>query len=302
MDRFVEMETFLRVAERGSFAAAARDLGRSAPAVTRLINALEARLGTSLIIRTTRSLRLTESGMRFMAECRELQVALREAEDAARGIHADPQGQLRVTAPVMFGRLHVAPNLADFVDQHPGVQAEALFLDRNINLIEENLDAAFRIGHLADSGLAAIRVGQVRHICVAAPAYLARHGTPATPEDLGAHQVIHASAVHAAAHWPFMVAGERRNLDLKPRLRLNTNDSVIDLARQGRGLVHVWHYQAADHLANGSLVEVLGAFAPKPEPIHILHLDARRTSARVRAFVDFMATRLRSTAVLQDVP
>lgn len=302
MDRFAEMETFVQVAERGSFAAAARALGRSQPAVSRIIGALEERLDTRLLIRTTRSLRLTESGERFIADCRSLLAQLAESEDAARGIHATPKGEIRITAPVMFGRLHLTPLLRRFLDRYPEVAAQTLFLDRNVNLIDEGLDVAFRIGALGNSGLIATRVGAVRRVCVSAPDYLERAGSPATIDDLERHRLIFASSVHATPEWIFEFDGKPIRRRIKPAVRMNANDSVIDLAVAGWGITQVLRYQVDRHLREGRLVEVLGPFAPPLLPVNILHQEGRQVSARVRAFVDFMAAELRREPAIRDNP
>ena len=190
MDRIDSLRVFVAVAELRGFAPAARQLGFSGPAVTRAIGALEHRIGAQLVQRTTRSVRLTEVGTRFFEDCRRILAELADAEAEAGGAFRSPQGQLAVTAPSLFGRMHVAPVLLDFLDAHPGVSARSFFVDRIVNLHEEGFDVAVRIAHLPDSGLTAVRVGAMRRVVVASPAYLAEHGAPATPADLPAHAAV----------------------------------------------------------------------------------------------------------------
>ncbi|MBT5919900.1 MAG: LysR family transcriptional regulator, partial [Alphaproteobacteria bacterium] len=201
MDRFQALQIFVKVAELGGFAAASRDLGLSPPGVTRAIAGLEDRLGARLFVRTTRSVRLTETGMRFLGDAKRILTDLAEAEEAAVGSHAAPRGELRITAPVLFGRLYVTPILGDYLNQYAQVNAETMFVDRVVNLMDEGLDVAIRIGDLPDSSLSAIRVGVVRRVMFAAPEYLARYGIPQRPRDLTDHRLIHSLAIGAGGDW-----------------------------------------------------------------------------------------------------
>ncbi len=299
MDRFAELRTFVEVAEKGGFAPAARALGLSPPAATRAVSALEARLGVRLFVRTTRVVRLTEAGGRFLLDARRLLADLAEAEAAAAGIHAAPRGELAVTAPVLFGRRHVAPLIGAFLDLHPDVSARCLFVDRNINLLEEGADVAVRIGHLPDSSLVATAVGRVRAVVVGAPAYVAAHGEPAHPADLAAHRLIHPVGVRDAPDWEFQDQGRPLSVRTRPRLRVSTNDAALELALQGWGLTRLLSYQVAEEVAGGLLRPVLAAFEPDPLPVHLLHAEGARVSAKVRAFVDFAAARLRANPALR---
>ncbi len=294
MDRFQSLQVFVKVAERGGFAAAARVLGMSPPAVTRAIAALEDRIGTRLLIRTTRSVRLTDSGERFLADSRRILMDLEEAEESAVGAHAAPRGDLRVTAPVLFGRDFVAPILGDFLEQYPLVSAQTLFVDRIVNLMDEGLDVAIRIGDLPDSSLSAVRVGAVRRVTFAAPGYLSRHGTPRHPKDLAGHRLILALAAEGSPEWRFQEQGKPLTVKPDARLSMNTNDAVIAMATRGWGLSRLLSYQIAPGLAAARLKIVLGDFEPPPLPIHVVHREGRRVSAKVRSFVDFMAGRLRA--------
>ena len=294
MDRFRSIRVFVEVAARGGFAAAARELAMSPPAVTRAVSALEDRLGTRLFLRTTRSVRLTESGERFEQDCRRILVDLEEAEEAAVGSHAAPRGELRITAPVLFGRLFVTPILGDFLDRHPLVSCRTLFVDRIVDLMDEGLDVAIRIGDLPDSSLIAVRVGTVRRVMFAAPEYLKEHGPARHPADLVRHRLIQSIAMETAPEWPFQENGTPFSIRIEPRIRMNTNDAVIELVARGWGLSRLLSYQIAPYLADGRLQTVLGEFELTPLPIHVVHQEGRMVSTKVRAFVDYMVDRLRA--------
>lgn len=298
MDRFHSIQVFVKVADCGGFAAAARDLAMSPPAVTRAVAMLEDRLGTRLFVRTTRSVRLTESGERFLQDGRRILLELEEAEEAAVGSHAAPRGELNITGPVLFGRMFVTPILGDFLDQYPLVRARTLFVDRVVNLMDEGLDVAIRIGDLPDSSLIAVRAGTVRRVMFASPEYIRKHGLPQRPEDLSSHRLIQSLAMGASAEWPFQENGKPISIRAEPRLRMNTNDAVIELALRGWGLSSLLSYQIAPYLAEGRLQTVLSAFEIPPQPIHVVHQEGRMVSAKVRSFVDFMVERLRADPAL----
>ena len=298
MDRFHSIQVFVKVAECGGFAAAARNLAMSPPAVTRAVAMLEDRLGTRLFLRTTRSVRLTESGERFLQDGRRILLELEEAEEAAVGSHAAPRGELNITGPVLFGRMFVTPILGDFLDLYPLVRARTLFVDRVVNLMDEGLDVAIRIGDLPDSSLIAVRAGTVRRIMFASPEYIKKHGLPQRPEDLSSHRLIQSLAMGASLEWPFQENGKSFSVRAEPRLRMNTNDAVIELAVRGWGLSRLLSYQIAPYLAEGRLQTVLSEFELPPLPIHVVHQEGRMVSAKVRSFVDFMVERLRADPAL----
>ena len=298
MDRFHSIQVFVRVADRGGFAAAARDLAMSPPAVTRAVAMLEDRLGTRLFVRTTRSVRLSESGERFLRDSRRILLELEEAEEAAVGSHAAPRGELHVTGPVLFGRMFVTPILGDFLDVYPLVSARTLFVDRIVNLMDEGLDVAIRIGNLPDSSLIAVRAGAVRRVMFASPAYIKKHGLPQRPEELAGHRLIQSLAMAATPEWPFQEDGKPFSVRAEPRVRMNTNDAVIELAVRGWGIARLLSYQIAPYLADGRLRTVLSAFEIPAMPIHVIHQEGRLVSARVRSFVDYMAKRLRADPAL----
>ncbi len=292
MDKLDSMRIFVAVAEEEGFGRASRRLSLSPPAVTRAVGALERRLGAALLHRTTRKVRLTEAGSRFLADCRRILGELDAAEAAAAGAHGDLRGQIGLTAPVLFGRMHIAPILFDFLAQHPHVTARTLFVDRIADLIDEGLDAAVRIAPLPDSTLHAIQVGTVRRVVCASPAFLAAHGEPRAPADLARLRAIAFSiGGEAPEPWGF-ASGE----SVRPRSQLlvNSNDVAIAGAVAGHGLARVLSYQIAPQLRAGALRLVLEEFEPPPVPVSLVTLEGRRAAPRVRRFLEFAAQRLRA--------
>ena len=287
------MRVFVRVAESGGFAGAARALSMSPAAVTRAVAALEAMIGARLFIRTTRSVKLTEAGGRYLEDCRRILAEIAEAEATAAGSTATPIGVLTLTAPVQFGRLYVLPVVTDYLARHPAVAARALFLDRIVNLIEEGIDVGVRIGHLADSGLTATRVGSVRRVVCAAPSYLERHGVPETPRDLRDHAVIGASNPGTLPEWRFGPEG-RTTVGVHARLVCNTVDAALAAALDGWGIARLLSYQVASAVAEGRLRILLTDDEEAPVPIHVVSPEGRRAPAKTRAFVDLAAARLRA--------
>jgi len=293
------MRVFVGVAEAEGFASAARRLGLSAPAATRAVAALEERVGTRLLHRTTRIVRLTEAGARFLADCKRILAEIDEAESSAAGSHAEPSGQLTVTAPVMFGRMHVAPIVLAFLAQYPRVVGRALLLDRVVDIIEEGIDVAVRIAHLADSSLTATRVGAVRRVVCASPGYLARRGVPKAPAEIAEHDAIAFAPSAWREEWSFASGAKTVTVSPHAQLIVNTADVAVAAAVAGRGLTRVLSYQIAPELRAGTLAIVLAEFEPPPLPIHVVHAEGRRASAKVRAFVDFAAERLRAASALK---
>lgn len=294
MDRLHLMTVYVAVAEEEGFAAAARRLAMSPPAVTRAISALEDRLGVKLLQRTTRHVRVTEAGERYLDDARRVIAAADEADEAAVGINAQPRGHMTVTAPVLFGRMYVMPGIVDYLRQHPETSVSALFLDRVVNLLEEGVDVGIRIGELSDSSYRALRVGHVRRVICAAPSYLKRHGIPQTPQELKQHQVIVASSLSQNIEWRFVDQGEPLSVRIKPRLTVSSNDGAIEAACLGLGVTRLMSYQVAPLLAAGKLKVVLSEFESPKVPIHIVHREGRHASAKMRAFIDLMAERLRA--------
>jgi len=299
MDHLESLRAFVAVADSAGFASAARKLRLSAPAVTRAVAAIEARLGAQLLHRSTRSVRLTEVGARFLDDCRRILAELDEAEASAGGAHAAPQGQLAITAPSIFGRMHVAPILFDFLALHPGLSVRSLFVDRVVNLLDEGFDVALRIARLPDSSLTAVPVGSVRRVVVASPDYLARRGVPREPADLAGHDAVGFSQDGGAnAPWAFYRNGQRELAEPRMQLIANAGEVGIDAAIRGLGVARALAYQVDADVLAGRLKIVLAEFEPQPIPVHLVHVAGRKAPAKVRAFIDFAAERLRSVPVL----
>lgn len=294
MDRFISMQVFCAVADNGGFAAAARKMNMSAPAVTRSIALLEERLGTRLFVRTTRSVRLTESGERYLLDCRRILLDVEEAEEAAIGSHAAPRGDLHVTAPLLFGRMYVAPILGAFLDSYPLVNATTMFVDRVVNMMEEGMDIAVRIGNLPDSSLSAIRVGMVRPVVFASSEYLAKNKIPQHPKDLLDHRIIQPLTWGSDPNWSFKNKGNDISVRVEPRFRMNSNDAIIEMVERGWGISRLLSYQVGPGLKEGRVKTVLSDFELDPIPVHILHQEGRMVSAKVRSCVDFLVEHLRA--------
>jgi DNA-binding transcriptional LysR family regulator len=288
MDRLEAMQTFVTVADLRGFAPAARKLGLSPPAVTRLIAALEDRLGVRLLQRTTRKVALTDAGVRYLERVRRILADIEEAELAAEGERSRPTGRLVVSAPVGFGRLHVSPVMTAYLKRYPEVSSELRLEDRMVSLVEDGVDLAVRIGQLPDSSLVARQVGAMRRIVVASPAYLRAHGEPKTPGALALHQIIQFGSSAATADWVFGKDGDEVRINVTPRLSTNVADAAIQYAEAGGGLTRVLAYQAASAVKRGRLRVVLQKFEQGALPIHIVYPTSRLLSAKVRAFIDLV--------------
>lgn len=290
MDRLQAMTVFSAVCDAKGFAPAARRLGLAPSAATRLVAGLETRLGVRLLHRTTRALHLTEAGARYLDHVKRLLEDLEAAEEAARSDRDLPRGRLVVSAPVIFGRLHVAPLLQRYMASFPDMLVELSLNDRNVSLVDEGVDVAIRIGSLAASGLVARKVGVTAKVVVATPAYLARHGRPAHPRDLGTHAVIHFGALDAARQWSFTdpAQGGVMAVDVTPRFVTNSGDAALAFARGDGGVTRALLYQVQPDIAAGRLVTVLDGYAPEPSPIHAVLASTRMLPARVRSFLEFV--------------
>ena len=295
MDRFETLTAFVTVADQRGFAAAARALGIAPPAITRAVAALERHLGVTLFHRSTRAVSLTADGAAFLDRARRILAELREAEQIVMGGRSAPRGQLFVTAPVMFGRLHVLPAISTLLEAHEGLNARMLLLDRNVRIVEEGVDVAVRIGALADSALRAVTIGSVRQTIVASPDYLARSGVPAAPADLIRHRCMTGSGPRVGNIWLFGEKGDTQ-VQLAPRLIVNTVDATIAAAEAGLGLANLLSYQSAASIKAGRLVPVLEAYAPAPMPVSLLYDAGRAAMPAVRAFIDAMRLRAQSAA------
>jgi DNA-binding transcriptional LysR family regulator len=295
MDRFETLTAFVAVSDRGGFAAAARAVEISPPAITRAVAALERHLGVTLFHRSTRAVSLTNEGAAFLERARRILVDLREAEQILMGGRSVPRGQLFVTAPVTFGRMHVLPTIAALLAKHDGLTARMMLLDRNVRIVEEGIDVAVRIGALADSALRVVAIGSVHQTIVASPAYLAEHGVPLVPADLERHRCIVGSGVRASSIWPFG-AEKDATLELRPSLTVNTIDATIAAAEAGVGVANVLSYQSAEAIAAGRLVRVLAEHNPPPLPVSLLYDAGRAAMPAVRAFIEAMRERARQDA------
>lgn len=293
MDRLSSMTVFVAVADCGSFSGAARRLRRSPAAVTRAVAELETALGVRLLDRTTRAVSLTDAGERFLPGASRLLADLAEIEQTAVGLGSAPRGELRVTAPIVFGRRHVLPLVTEFLARYPEVNVRLDLTDRSVDLIEEGLDLAIRIGELASSSAIATRVGTVRRVVVAAPDYLARRGEPAAPDELAAHDVIAFAGLDGVDRWRFYKDDRALEVALRPRLIVNTAEAAIDSAVAGFGVARVLSYQAADAITGKSLVRVLRSCEGGPSPIHVLYPQGRYPAPKLRAFLDLVVPRLR---------
>lgn len=298
MDRFHLMQTFLAVVDEQGFAGAGRRLGISPPAVTRAIAELERRLGAQLFTRTTRVVRVTDAGERYADDCRRILAEVEEADESAGGIHRTPRGRLSVTAPAMFGGMHVTPIAVEYLRRHPETSVACWFIDRLVNMVDEGADIAIRIGDLPDSSATAVQVGSVRRVICASPAYLKKHGVPRTPSDLAAHTIV-VNRLSSSAEWRLVERGTPRSVRLTPRLMTTTNDASIEGALAGFGITRVLSYQVIEHVRQRRLKLVLEDCEPPPWPVHVMYREGRRAASKVRAFVDLAIERLRANPAIR---
>lgn len=288
MDRLDAMQAFVAVADLQGFAPAARKLGLSPSGMTRLIAALEDHLGARLLQRTTRSVTLTDVGARYLERARRILADIEEAEGSVQAERTRPSGRLVVSAPVGFGRLHVSPVMTAYLTRYPEVSGELRLADRMVNLVEDGVDLAVRIGHLADSTLVARHVGEMRRIVVASNGYLKQRGEPDTPEKIASHDTIQFGAMTTSPEWRFVKDGRDVSVACTPRFITNSADAAIQYAEQGGGLTRVLAYQAADAIKGGRLKIVLEKFEQPPLPIHLVYPTSRLLSAKVRTFIDLV--------------
>ena len=298
MDKLHLINVFMAVVDANGFAGAARKLGISPPAVTRAINELETHLGVQLLTRTTRVVRVTDSGTRYAEDYRRILAEMAEADASVRSMQSSPRGQLTLSAPVLFGARFVMPIVTEYVTRYPDVSASCWFLGRLVNLTEEGVDVAVRIANLQESTMQAVQVGRVRRVICATPDYLVRHGIPQTPDDLRAHSVISVHPSMPAFDWQLVEDGAPRAVRLQPRMFTNGNESAIAAALTGYGLTRVLSYQIAAELRDGRLKTVLSEFEPPPIPVHVLHREGRHGSPKARSFVDLAVERLRANPAL----
>lgn len=295
MDRLDAMKVFVVTLDEGSLAAAGRKLGRSPAAVSRAIAFLESHVGTELLHRTTRSIKLSDAGERYAVTCRHVLAELEDADVVAAGERAVPRGTVAITAPNISGELVLRPILDAFLDAFPTVSARVTLMDRHVNLIEEGIDVALRIGHLEDSSMIAMRVGEVRRVVVAAPRYLKQHPRIEQPADLAKHQII--TMVHFTNSWTFAPApgsSAPRAVQFTPRITTNSTRSAVASAVSGLGVTRLFSYQVAEQVQRGELELLLANCEEPPMPVHVISPNGRLSVPKVRAFTDFAVPRLRS--------
>ncbi|OYY65106.1 LysR family transcriptional regulator [Sphingomonas sp. 28-62-11] len=293
MDRLEAMRTLIAAVDGGSLSAASRALNTPLPTVSRRVSDLEAHLGAQLLVRTSRKLILTEQGEAFVAVARRLLDDLADAERAASGEYRAPRGELIVTAPIMFGKLHVAPIIHDFLAAYPDVTVRLVLSDQVIDLVEAHVDVAVRIGRLPDSDLIALTVGTVCWVICASPDYLARNGPADTPEALADHHCIAFEGLQTYRNWTIGNAPNARTISISPRFSVNTADAVIDAASAGLGIARVMSYQAAAAISDGRIRTILRDFSPDPIPVSLVHQRQRVQPLKRRAFLDFVVPRLK---------
>jgi DNA-binding transcriptional LysR family regulator len=293
MDRLDAMSVLLAAVETGSLSAAGRKLHAPLPTVSRKVSELEAHLGTRLLIRSTRRLTLTDAGATYVAACKRILEQVNEAERTAAGEYTTPRGELILTAPVAFGRLHVLPVVTAFLAAFPEIDVRLILSDRNVHLVDDQIDMAVRIGALPDSAMVATRIGSVRRVVCASPAYLAGHGIPKKPADLGSHICVNFDALTSASEWHFPAGKSERPVPIHSRLSVNTAEAAVDAAVAGVGLTRVLSYQAAQAVRDGTAQIVLEAFEPPPLPVNLLHAAQGLLPLKMRGFLDFAAPRLR---------
>ena len=298
MDKLSAMAIFVAVVDEGGFASAARKLQISPPVVTRAITELEESMGVRLLSRTTRVVRVTDVGARYAIDCRRILADVADSETSATGTHAAPRGRLVVTSSVMFGAMYVTPIVTEYLRRYPETDVECRFLDRVVNMMDEGVDAAIRIGTLPDSSYQAVRVGQVRQIVCASPGYLKERGIPKTPEELAQHDIIAALPVTQSLDWKFERDGKPLVCRVRPRLSTTSNHAALGAALEGFGLTRVISYMAAPDLAAGRLKTVLAQYEAPPVPVNVVHHEGRQSTGKVRAFLDLAIAGLRANTSL----
>lgn len=293
MDRLEAMTVFLHAVDGGSLSAAGRKLGMPLATVSRKLSDLEAHLKARLLNRSTRQLTLTDAGREYLAACKRILEDVTEAERAAAGEFTEPRGELVITAPIVFGRLHVLPVIADFLKVYPEVDVRLVQGDRFLNLLEEHVDVAVRIGVLPDSRLTATRLGATRRVVCASPQYFSEHGMPQSPRELSRHRCISFDPISAAQSWSFRIDGREVAVPVRSRLVTNTAEAAMDAAVAGVGVTRVLSYQLHDALRSGALALALREYEPAPLPVNLAYAGQRRLPLKLRAFLDYAAPRLR---------
>ena len=294
MDRLEAMSAFLAAVEAGSLSGASRKLGMPLATLSRKVSELETHLRTRLVTRTSRRLILTDAGRSYVAACKRILDDVREAERAAAGEYSAPKGELIITAPIVFGRLHVLPVLLEFLKTYPEIEVRLTLADRVVNLQEDHVDLAVRIGELPDSSLVAMRVGSIGRVVCGSPAYFAERGTPKRPNELSKHDCITFNGLTSPEAWIFPSEKGNISVAVHSRLIVNTAEAAIDAAIAGLGITRVLSYQVADAMRTGALVLALREFEPPPVPVSLVHAGQGRLALKLRAILDFAAPRLKA--------
>tara|TARA_R110000868_G_scaffold129885_5_gene339173 strand:+ start:639 stop:1550 length:912 start_codon:yes stop_codon:yes gene_type:complete len=302
MDRLEAMSILLTVVETGSLSGAGRKLRIPLPTVSRKISELEKHLNAQLLIRSTRKLMLTSAGASYIAASKRILEQVNDAESAAAGEFVSARGELVITAPIMFGRLHVLPIINAFLAAFPDINIRLVLSDRNVHLIDDQVDVALRIGALLDSSMVATRVGTVRRVICGSPAYFAAHGRPRKPEDLTSHAAVTFDMMGSASSWDFTVSGSRQaqSVPIHSRLAINTAEAAVDAAIAGVGVTRVLSYQSSQAVKDGRLDIVLARFEPDPMPVNLVHAGQSLQPLKMRAFLDFVVPRLRKRIAKLD--
>ncbi|MCU1758247.1 LysR family transcriptional regulator [Pseudomonas sp. 14P_8.1_Bac3] len=301
MDKLNAMAIFVRVVERGSFSAVARELQTSQPTISKVLRALETELGGKLIARSTRRLSLTDEGQRYYNECRHILAAVDAAEHSFQSGRENIAGHLRIGSSVSFGRLQIAPRLAEFLERHPGIDIDLQLNDQNQDLVSEGLDVTFRIGELSDSGLIARQIGTTHRVTVAAPDYLQQHGQPQSPEALGEHNCLQFNLLNSQNVWTYQKDARRYEVRIKGNAQSNNSEAIREMVLGGLGIAlsPVWLF--SDDLKAGRVKAVLPDYIAQSLPIHAVSPANRRQSARVKAFVDYVSQALAAAPELRPV-
>ena len=302
MDRLDAMSVFAAIVDAGSLSAAGRRLDVPLATVSRKLSDLEAHLKTRLITRSTRQLVLTDAGRDYLVACRQILEQVDDAERVASGAYADAHGELVVASPIVFGRMHAVPVVAAFLDRYPDVDVRLLLGDRNVNLLEEHVDLALRIGELPDSNLVATQIGAVSRVVCASPEYLARFGTPQITTDLGTHRCVSFEGLMSSTAWTFQGSQGSQRVRIRSRLSVTTADAAITAAVAGLGVTRVLSYQVAQALASGQLVRLMQGHEPPAVAVSLVYPGQGRLPMKTRAFVDYAAVQLRERLTADSTP
>jgi DNA-binding transcriptional LysR family regulator len=294
MDRFESMSVFVAVVEAQGFSAASRRLGMPLATVSRKVSELEDQLRVKLLNRSTRKVTVTESGQQFFEACRRILDDLGEAERAASGEYSAPRGELILTTPIVFGRLHLVPIMVEFLQAYREVDVQMLLVDRVVDLLDEHIDLALRIGELPDSSMIAVRIGSIGRVVCASPAYLAAHGVPAHPGELVSHDAVTFAGLSSAKEWSFRIGASTEMFAVRSRLCVTTAEAALDATIAGAGITRLLSYQAAAAVRDGRLVIVLRDYEVDPSPVSLVYPSGRLVPLKLRAFLDFAVPRLKA--------